>query len=121
MESKDRRTGWLRDLEVGSKVLVSNYNHTYLQEVTSISPTGRLTIGSSIYNEHGYQMGPRHGWRLSQCTEEALKKYLEQVSIEKLKTRISQVMDRRHHIEWEEKDLIDVWNIIKKYHKKEEQ
>lgn len=120
MESKDKRTGWIRDLEVGSRVFISNYNTMYLREVSGITPTGRMTIGCMKFSEYGKEMNSKHGWSLVQCTEERLKGYLCQQSIRTLLTRICEVVERRNHIEWEEKDLIDVWNTLKKYHKKEE-
>lgn len=125
MDSKDKRTGWLRGLEVGSQVFVENYGNKYLESVTNITPTGRMTVGSSNYNEFGREMGKGYRgcgrWKLAECTEEALREFRTKQSISTLKRRISDIIDRRNHIDWEEKDLIDVWNVLKKYHKKEEQ
>jgi hypothetical protein len=54
-ESKDQRTGWLKDLKVGDKVFVRNYRGALgsvksLAVVDKITPTGRINIGCNNLN-----------------------------------------------------------------------
>lgn len=51
--SKDKRTGWLAELQVGDKVFVRGSFGVSLRKVEKISPTGRLTVGVQVFNASG--------------------------------------------------------------------
>lgn len=56
---KDKRTGWLRDLKVGDKVVVSppGSRNYLVRTVEKITPTGRLEVGGRTYGFTGSETG----------------------------------------------------------------
>lgn len=75
---KDKRTGWLRELVVGSKVLVENqYGALRLSTVKSITATGKITIDSgSIFSVGGSYKASMFGYvYLRESSEENMLRY----------------------------------------------
>ncbi len=78
---RDRRTGWLRDLKPGDKVIVSR-SDTHRTEVVrlveKVTPTGRLTVGGMQFDARGYRkISTWHSDLLSPWTpagEDAIKR-----------------------------------------------
>jgi len=59
---------WLRELKVGDNVFVHQGSIKFIKTVEKITPTRRMTVGTTIYNHHGYEIGGRKC--LSQWTED---------------------------------------------------
>ena len=62
--SKDKRTGWLLDLKIGDKVIVSrrgSYQSKKVSEVLKITPTGRIKTPAYEFNHKGEAIGD-WGW-----------------------------------------------------------
>lgn len=83
--SKDRRTGWLAELQVGDKVFIHSAFGVSLRKVEKISPTGRLTVGVQVFNASGSLRTSDiySNTRLEEYTEEKYQKHL--LRIKKLK------------------------------------
>lgn len=84
--SKDQRTGWLAELQVGDKVFVHGAFGVSLRKVEKISPTGRLTVGVQLFNPNGWlRTSDIHNrTRLEEYTEERYQKHLERIKKLKL-------------------------------------
>ena len=93
--SKDKRTGWLADLKVGDKVVVSNHWNRHVHTVDNITPTGRLTVNRTVFDSGGSTFGKNRGYhpyRLEQATEQVI----EEISQEKIVAQaISKMNDCR--------------------------
>jgi hypothetical protein len=60
---KDKREGWLRALKVGDKVIVNtggHYGKKYVKYVSKITPTGRIIVDATQYNERGWERTSNH-------------------------------------------------------------
>lgn len=78
-ESKDQRTGWLKELKVGDYVFVKQYRGALgsvktLAVVDKITPTGRINIGERQFQPSGCRQGYRWA-RLEQATKENIKEF----------------------------------------------
>jgi hypothetical protein len=86
-ESKDKRTGWIAELVVGSLVFISaGYHEDDLVKVDSITPTGRIKIGTLTYDERGRRIG--YTGYLTEVTPAKLKLRKNRKNIEKLESAI---------------------------------
>lgn len=80
--SKDLRTGWIAELKEGDKVIIRSGSPLYwnsrtgrkVRTVTKVTPTGRINVGSSTFDQCGRLYGQTwHTDRLEEYTEESLK------------------------------------------------
>lgn len=88
--SKDKRTGWLAELQVGDKVFVKNRYGTRVAKVEKITPTGRVVADRIVFNPNGTQYGS-HGYGsffLLECTKEKYDEFLVAVN----KSRIANII-----------------------------
>lgn len=70
------RYNWLKDLKAGDKVIVSSRWHRTIQTVDKVTPTGRINIGATVYDNTGRERGSQ-SWsygKLEQATPEAIEK-----------------------------------------------
>lgn len=83
--SKDQRQGWIAELKAGDRVIVANYYNAHVRTVAKITPTGRISIGATVFRPDGREMGERsyHPYRLEQATPEAIKEITEDGEISK--------------------------------------
>lgn len=90
--SKDKRTGWLANLQVGDKVFVVNWYTKKLGEVTKITPTGRIVLGNIMFTPDGRQYGTGgYGtYNLKECTK---KKYEEFMLIVHKQRKVDVIVD----------------------------
>jgi hypothetical protein len=90
--NKDKREGWLKELKVGDEIAISydkygrsNYR---IEKVEKISPTGRITSDSTVYDSDGREMGKHGSWdvpeRLVPVTQEIRNGIRKRVLIAKL-------------------------------------
>lgn len=86
-ESKDKRTGWLRELKVGDTVVISSGSRDYIKTVSHITPTGRITVGDSVYGPDGDRMGRTDKWTFWRLREPT-KELLDKLSYEDLANRV---------------------------------
>ncbi len=76
MSNKDKRTGWIADLEVGSEFLGGSCGFSTILEVrrvTSITPTGYIVAGAYKYRPDGTCLTWRNQVNMTQATPEALE------------------------------------------------
>jgi hypothetical protein len=76
--SKDKRTGWIANLKAGDKVFVSWNGNLELKTVDRITPTGRIVIKDSAFDDSGNLITNRDSWNrywLVEVTEERLEQY----------------------------------------------
>ena len=59
--SIDKRTGWLKDLKEGDKVIVQSRYNTSIKTITKITPSGRIKIESDQFDSFG-QQSPGDKW-----------------------------------------------------------
>ena len=58
MNDKDKREGWLKELKVGDLVLIDyGFNKQSIGKIDKITPTGKISIGSSRYRPDGHIEG----------------------------------------------------------------
>lgn len=102
---KDKREGWLRELKVGDEVAIEcgnyGYRDYYIKNIDKISPTGRITIKSTVYDHTGREMGKAGTWskknslepitqdikdfvRRKELLEKVTKTKWDKISLEKL-------------------------------------
>ena len=123
--SKDKREGWLKDLKVGDKVLVERGRMCSVEEdvIAKITPTGRMTTEKAGTYDHRGNRYPYQRYyyaRLREWTEKEALAIRTAELVGRLKYKISEVIKMRNHIEWDVEDLETVWNILKKYERKED-
>lgn len=121
-ETKDQRTGWLKDHKVGDKVFVRNYRGALgsvksLAVVDKITPTGRINVGLQQLKPSGeFHQGYKFT-RLEQATEESIKEFM----LEKQKSAlIREITDKVRDGVLEEMSTLDLKEIkmtIDKYKK----
>lgn len=80
-ESKDQRTGWLKELKVGDYVFVKQYRGALgsvktLAVVDKITPTGRINIGVQQFKPSGELHLGYDFKRIEQATEESIKEFM---------------------------------------------
>lgn len=112
-ESKDQRTGWLKDLKVGDKVFVRSYRGAFgstknLAVVDKITPTGRIKIGLQQFTPLGVLNLGYDFKRLEQATEESIKESM----LEKQKyALVEEIADKVRGGVLEEMSILDLKEI----------
>lgn len=79
-ESKDQRTGWLKELKVGDKVFVDSSKGVLgrvkrLATVEKITPTGRLNVDGEQFPPSGEKYENYRSTKLVQATEKAIMEF----------------------------------------------
>ena len=96
-DKKDKRKGWLAELEVGSVVLLDRGSyHTFPTpaKVQKITPTGRMEVLGAKYSPEGREIGG-YGWNtfvLREPTSEALHKCTAWKVLKNLEDKVSKVL-----------------------------
>ena len=71
---EDKRKGWLKELKVGDKVVISNTYREDIHTVDNITPSGQMDVSKKRFDQSGY-FGS--GWskdRLQEWTQETENK-----------------------------------------------
>lgn len=90
MAVEDKREGWLKDLNVGMRVVVSNRMHDQIGMVTKITPSGKIDVGNVRFDHFGDRVGDS-GWdrqRLEQLTPERFKQIRRNSYISRIESMI---------------------------------
>ena len=91
--------------------------------IAKITPTGRMTTEKAGTYDHRGNRYPYQRYyyaRLREWTEKEALAIRTAELVGRLKYKISEVIKMRNHIEWDVEDLETVWNILKKYERKED-
>lgn len=95
-ETKDKRVGWLRDLNVGDKVFIVRSNGVLgsvrtLAVVEKITPTGRLNVKGQQFPPSGSIYENYRSAKLEQATEQAIQEHVSNIEKQKL---IKEITDK---------------------------
>jgi hypothetical protein len=95
-ETKDKRVGWLRDLEVGDKVFIVSSRGVLgsaktLAIVEKITPTGRLNVKGQQFPPSGSIYENYRSTKLEQATEQAIQEHVSNVEKQKI---IKEITDK---------------------------
>lgn len=76
--SKDKRTGWLADLQVGDRVFMYSRYVTRVSEVEKITPTGRIVVDNITFTHEGRQYSGQgyNTYSLKEFTKEEYDKFI---------------------------------------------
>lgn len=92
---KDKREGWLKELKVGDEVAIEcgsfGYRDYDIKKIDKISPTGRITINSTVYDHTGREMGKADAWTKQYKLEPVTKEIKDFIREKKLYTKVKNV------------------------------
>ena len=119
-ESKDQRTGWLKELKAGDKVFIVSSKGVLgsvrtLAVVEKITPTGRLNVEGQQFPPSGIIYENYRSTKLEQATEQAIQEYISNVEKQKL---IKEITDKVNSGILKKMDILDLKAIkyeISKY------
>ena len=86
-DSKDKRIGWLEELKVGDKVIVSKYNHSSVKHIDKITATGRINVDNVQFNYTGSEIGGDRWHRayLMQWTQQEENEIKNKIQVKKMR------------------------------------
>lgn len=95
-ETKDKRVGWLRDLEVGDKVFIVSSKGVLgstktLAVVEKITPTGRLNVKGQQFPPSGRIYENYRSTKLEQANKQAIQEHVSNIEKQKL---IKEITDK---------------------------
>lgn len=117
--SKDLRSGWVKELKVGDKVFIEETRgvmgiHTKLSYVEKITPTGRINVGGKQFPPSGKIYQNYTSVSLKQATDEAVKEFRQGQEKLKLVRNVQNIFKEMDLDKLNVSELKEIESLLKK-------
>lgn len=107
-KSKDKRTGWLKELKVGDKVIIRYTHGESITKILKITPTGRITTKYRTFDYIGKETSGSR-WNKSRLSEWSQEKENELVKKIEFKSMCCKIQDLHFQMFWTVRVIITIF------------